>query len=162
MTLGEDRPRLMHTAAVIGLLALLAACTGKETPMDDGTLRTFATRYTAAWCSRQAASVAALYAQSGSLTINDGTPSTGREAITAAAQGFMTTFPDLVVRMDGAGVEDGRIVYRWTATGTNTGPGGNGRSVRFSGYEEWTFGADGRIAESRGHFDEAGYQRQLR
>jgi steroid delta-isomerase-like uncharacterized protein len=125
-------------------------------------LREFATRYTAAWCSHQAANVAAMYAERGSLTINDGQPSTSRDAIAAAAQRFMTTFPDLVVRMDGVGLEDGRIVYRWTATGTNTGPGGNGRSVRISGYEEWTFGADGRIAESKGHFDEADYQRQLR
>jgi hypothetical protein len=29
------------------------------------------------------------------------------------------------------------------------------------GYEEWTIGADGLIAESKGHFDEAEYQRQL-
>jgi hypothetical protein len=52
-------------------------------------------------------------------------------------------------------------VYRWTLTGTNTGPGGTGRPVRISGQEEWTFGADGLIAESRGHFDQADYNRQL-
>jgi hypothetical protein len=34
--------------------------------------------------------------------------------------------------------------------------------VRIGGYEEWTFGLDGLIAESKGHFDEAEYQRQLR
>ena len=28
--------------------------------------------------------------------------------------------------------------------------------------EEWTIGADGRIAESRGHYDQAEYDRQLR
>jgi hypothetical protein len=33
--------------------------------------------------------------------------------------------------------------------------------VRVSGYEEWTIGADGLIAESKGHFDEADYQRQI-
>ena len=37
-----------------------------------------------------------------------------------------------------------------------------GKAVRISGYEEWTFGLDGLIAESKGHFDEAEYQRQLR
>ncbi len=36
-----------------------------------------------------------------------------------------------------------------------------GRSVDMTGYEEWTFGADGLIAESKGHFDEAEYQRQM-
>jgi hypothetical protein len=49
-----------------------------------------------------------------------------------------------------------------TLTGTNTGPGGTGKAVRISGYEEWTLGADGLIATSLGHFDEAEYQRQLK
>ena len=30
-----------------------------------------------------------------------------------------------------------------------------GESVRIEGYEEWTFGAGGLIAESKGHYDEA-------
>jgi predicted ester cyclase len=128
--------------------------------VDAATLEDFARRYTAAWCSQNAASVAACYASNGSLTINAG-PAVGREAITAAAQGFMTAFPDLVVTMDGLAVDGTRAVYRWTARGTNTGPGGTGRFVRFSGYEEWTIGADGLIAASLGHFDEADYQRQL-
>ena len=46
-------------------------------------------------------------------------------------------------------------------TGTNTGPGGTGKAVRFSGYEDWRFGPDGLIAESLGHFDAADYRRQL-
>jgi hypothetical protein len=45
--------------------------------------------------------------------------------------------------------------------GTNTGPGGTGHRVRFSGYGEWKFGEDGLIAESQGHFDDPDYQRQL-
>jgi hypothetical protein len=73
----------------------------------------------------------------------------------------MAAFPDMVVAMDSVSFDDGRAVYRWTLTGTNTGPGGTGKSVRVSGYEEWTFGADGLIAASKGHFDEADYNRQL-
>jgi hypothetical protein len=46
-------------------------------------------------------------------------------------------------------------------TGTNTGPGGMGKTVRISGFEQWTVGTDGPIARSLGHFDEAEYQRQL-
>jgi hypothetical protein len=30
-----------------------------------------------------------------------------------------------------------------------------------SGHEQWTIGSDGFIAESKGHFDEAEYNRQL-
>jgi hypothetical protein len=47
-------------------------------------------------------------------------------------------------------------------TGTNTGPGGTGNSVLISGYELWKIENDGLIAESRGHFDVAEYERQLR
>jgi predicted ester cyclase len=129
--------------------------------MDATQLRDFATRYTIAWCSQDAASVAALFSGEGSLKINDASPSVGRTAITAAAQGFMTAFPDMVVTMDGLSIDGDHAVFRWTLTGTNTGPGGTGKAVRISGYEEWTIGSDGLIAASKGHFDEADYQRQL-
>lgn len=82
-------------------------------------------------------------------------------AITAAAQGFMTAFPDMVVTMDGISLDGTTTVYRWTLSGTNTGPGGTGKAVRISGYEEWAIGANGLIVESKGHFNEADYQRQL-
>lgn len=131
-------------------------------PIDANKLRELATRYTAAWCSNNAASVAEFYADGGSLKINDGVPSVGRAAITNAAQDFMTAFPDMVVTMDGISVDGNHAVYRWMLTGTNAGPGGTGNVVRVSGYEEWTIGAEGLIADSRGHFDEAEYQRQLR
>jgi hypothetical protein len=41
---------------------------------EPARLRDFAARYTAAWCSQNAPSVAACYAQDGSLTVNGGTP----------------------------------------------------------------------------------------
>jgi uncharacterized protein (TIGR02246 family) len=124
-------------------------------------LRGFATRYTAAWCSQDPARVAAFFSPEGSLTINDGAPSIGRAAITAAARSFMQDFPDLRVIMDDLRAEGSQAFYHWTLIGTNTGPGGSGRPVRISGFEEWTFGADGLIAKSLGHFDSAGYQRQI-
>lgn len=124
-------------------------------------LRSLAERYTAAWCSQNAASVAACYAPEGSLTINDGTPAVGRAALTAAAQFFMTDFPDLKVMMDSVSVEGARSVYRWTLEGTNNGPGGTGAHVRISGFEEWLIGDDGLIVVSLGHFDADDWQRQL-
>ena len=129
--------------------------------MDGAKLKEFGAKYTAAWCSQNAASVAAFFAENGSLKINDGAPSVGRTAIAAAAQGFMTAFPDMVVTMDSVSVDGGRAVYRWTLTGTNTGPGGTGKAVRINGHEQWTLDEDGLIAESRGHFDQAEYDRQL-
>jgi uncharacterized protein (TIGR02246 family) len=125
-------------------------------------LRSLAEGYTAAWCSQDAASVAAFYSPHGSLTINDGSPAVGRDAITGAAQDFMTAFPDMTVLMDDLSETGSQAVYRWTLVGTNTGPGGTGKRVRFSGFEEWKISPDGLIAESRGHFDRDEYERQLR
>lgn len=129
--------------------------------MNREQFKAFATRYTSAWCSQDPATVAACYAEEGWLKINDGAPAIGREAISASVQGFMMAFPDMVVTMDEISLDGDRGVYRWTLTGTNTGPDGTGNSVRISGYEEWTIGVDGLIAQSKGHFDAAEYQRQL-
>jgi predicted ester cyclase len=137
-------------------MVLTLACTRKDGVHD------FAARYSRAWSSQRADEVAGFFSPGGSLTINNGTPSVGRDAITAAAQGFMTAFPDMKVTMDSVvpqGAE--QATFHWTLVGTNTGPGGTGRPVRISGFEEWHFGADGLIAESKGHFDSAEYQRQL-
>ena len=124
-------------------------------------LRKFAESYTAAWSSRDAARVATHFSPDGVLTVNDGVPSCGRRAITEAARGFMTTFPDLQVAMDDLLIEADGAEYHWTLSGTATGPGGTGNRVRISGFEEWNIGKDGLIEESRGWFDADEYQRQL-
>jgi steroid delta-isomerase-like uncharacterized protein len=124
-------------------------------------LQSFAEAYTAAWCNQNAARVAAFYAEDGSLSVNDAPPAVGRAAITAVAQSFMTAFPDMQVWLDELRVEDDHVVYAWTLTGTNTGPGGTGRAVRISGCEVWQLGAGGLIAQSRGSFDAEEYRRQL-
>ncbi|MEP6886250.1 MAG: ester cyclase [Gammaproteobacteria bacterium] len=129
--------------------------------MNPPKLNDYATRYTAAWCSQNAAAVAAFFSPAGSLKINEGNPSVGRMAITAAAQAFMTAFPDLLITMDKVTSDATGIEYHWTLRGTNTGPGGTGKPVRIIGYEEWRFGSDGLIAESKGHFDAAEYERQV-
>jgi hypothetical protein len=122
----------------------------------------FATRYAAAWSSHNPAKLADFYAENGSLTVNGGAPSIGREAITAMAREYMTAFPDMLVKMDSLSGKPRHPIFHWTWTGTNTGPGGTGNPVHLRGYEEWTLGPGGLIAESKGHFDEAEYQRQVR
>jgi len=129
--------------------------------MDADRVAEFATEYTAAWSSQNAASVAEFFAADGSLKINDGAPLVGRAAITEAAQGFMTALPDMVLQMDDLVLEGDAVTYHWTLTGTNSGPDGTGNMIRISGYEEWTFDGGGRIARSLGHFDAAEYDRQL-
>ena len=139
----------------------LTGCQPKGMTMAIAQMKEFATSYTAAWCSQDPESVAAHYAEGGSLMINDGPPSVGRTEITAAAQSFMSSLPDMIVTMDGISVDGNHAIFRWTLAGTNTGPGGTGNPVRISGYEEWTIDTDRLIAASKGHFDEADYEGQL-
>ena len=129
--------------------------------MDPSQLTDFATRYAAAWSSRDPDRLAAFYAPNGSLTVNTGEPSLGRAAVAATARDFMTAFPDMVVKLDRVTGDGRRAVFHWIWTGTNSGPGGTGKPVRITGYEEWTLGGDGLIAESKGYYDEADYQRQV-
>jgi len=73
----------------------------------------------------------------------------------------MAAFPDLKVIMDDIVVDGDQTVYCWTLVGTNTGPGGTGNRVHFSGCVEWRWGSDGLVGESGGYFDRAEYLRQL-
>src|SRR5438128_7972008 len=98
-------------------------------------LSMFANRYAKAWCSRNPESVAAFFAENGSLTVNDGSLAVGRAAIAKEAQAFMTTFPDMVVTMDKVVRDLDGTKFHWTLTGTNTGPGGTGKRVRMSSSE---------------------------
>ena len=122
----------------------------------------FASRYAKAWCSQNPDSVAAFFADRGSLSINNGPPAVKRAAIAKEAQAFMDTFPDMVVTFDKLEPRGDATAFHWTLTGTNTGPGGTGKRVRISGYELWKIDKDGLIAESKGNFDAAEYERQLR
>jgi predicted ester cyclase len=129
--------------------------------IDPERLRDLGALYTEAWCSQEPGRVAAFFSERGSLSINGGAPAVGRDAIHEVAASFMTGFPDLVLTMDDVRDEGDRAVYRWTFAGANTGPGGSGNRVLFSGFEEWEIGVDGLISSSLGHFDEADFHSQV-
>jgi uncharacterized protein (TIGR02246 family) len=156
------RVRLLYSpefmAEMDGLLD--TPCGSGQATTDTAAIRELAGRYTAAWNSGKPEHVAAFFAAGATLSVN-GSAATGRAAIEDVARGFMTAFPDLELRMDRMEYVGDRVRYHWTFIGTNTGPGGTGKRVHFSGYEEWTLAEDGHIANSDGHFDEEEYQRQL-
>jgi uncharacterized protein (TIGR02246 family) len=129
--------------------------------MTSDELTAFAQRYATAWCRQNPDSVAAFFAEDGSLTVNDGAPAVGRVAIAEIARGFMREFPDMVVTMDDVSHDSDSTKFHWTLTGTNTGPAGTGNRVRISGYEAWKIN-EGLIAESKGHFDSRDYELQLK
>lgn len=122
--------------------------------MTPENLHDFAERYTAAWCSQDPARVAAFFSPGASLSVNGGEPRPPLEV----ARAFTADFPDLYLVMDDIHPKDGCVEYHWTLIGTHAGAG---RKVRISGFEQWTFGPDGLVAESQGHFDAADYARQL-
>ena len=129
---------------------------------DLAVLKKFAHGYAKAWCGQDPDKVAAFFAERGSISINNGPPAVGRAAIAREAQAFMTTFPDMVVTMDKLVRDEEGTKFHWTLTGTNTGPGGTGKRVCISGYELWKIDNDGLIAESKGNFDSAEYELQLK
>lgn len=124
-------------------------------------LTDFARDYAKAWSSQNPERVAAFYRPNGRLTVNGGEPAIGPAAIADVARSFMEAFPDLVVAFDRLEPSGGRMLFHWTLTGTNTGPGGTGAQVRISGVEAWMVGPDGLIADSTGAFDAEDYARQL-
>ncbi len=130
--------------------------------MNSENLSEFARRYANAWCSQDPEKVAAFFAERGSISINNGPPAVGRMAIAKEARAFMTTFPDMIVTFDKLEPRGNGTAFHWTLTGTNTTPGGTGNKVRISGYELWKIDNDRLIGESKGNFDVAEYERQLR
>jgi hypothetical protein len=129
--------------------------------VDLNSLRELAERYAAAWCSQNAASVAAHYSPRGSRCANGAAPSVGRSAVEVAVQQFMTAFPDLKIALDDVLIVGDVAEFHWTLTGVNSGPGGTGQRVCIKGFEEWRMGEDALIAEARAHFNTADFLRQM-
>jgi hypothetical protein len=125
--------------------------------LDQGPVRDFARSYTDAWCSHDPATVARHFVPGGTIAVNGGEPT----EVAEVARSFISAFPDIKLFLDDVVFKDETVEYHWTFTGTNTGPGGTGNAVRISGFEEWTFGEDGLVVESQGHYDEDEYARQI-
>ena len=126
--------------------------------MTTDELRKFAQRYADAWCNHDPEKVAAFYRKNGSISVNGAAP----VPIAEVARGFVRDFPDMIVMFDTLEKTPAGIEFHWTFTGTNTGPGGSGNKVQISGFELWKIDNDGLITESKGNFDTADYERQLK
>jgi len=130
-------------------------------PSDYDKMLAFGKNYTEAWNSKEPSKMASFYAEDGELTVNNGTPAIGRQQLAETAQSYMEAFPDMVLTMDSLTVNNGKYRYYWTFKGTNTGPGGTGNTVDFSGFEEWTMNEQGLVKTTIGNYDAEDYQRQL-
>ena len=138
LAVNDGAPATIHMTLPVPILPFSARTRGLRTgkiaePVQKYHLLDFAERYTAAWCSQDAASVAAFYSADGSLAVNDDAPAVGRVAIAEVAQSFMTAFPDLRVTLDAVTTQDGRARYHWTLNQHRTrrhGPPGSHQWLR--------------------------------
>src|SRR6267143_1582949 len=158
MARDADRPVSRDATLCSGLLA----SPSRTGIMTSDELPKFAQHYAKAWSSQNPERVAAFFAENGSLSVNNGPPAVGRAAIAEVARGFIRDLPDMVVTMDKVVHDEEGTKFHWTLTGTNTGPGGTGKRLRISGHELWKIDEDGLIGDSKGHFDTAEYERQLK
>lgn len=93
----------------------------------------------------------------------DTTDATGLAGLKEVMQALHTAYPDFAITMDKLDCYNGGGVVRWTATGTNTGPGEEpptGKAVTISGMTTFAM-VDGKIAEEYVQFDVLGWQMQL-
>jgi hypothetical protein len=146
-------------ALLVVTLNMITVC--KSGDPDHQKMLEFGQHYTDAWSAKQPKKMASFYAENGSLTVNEGSAAIGRKEIAATAQSYMEAFPDIKLTMDSLIVKENTYRYYWTFIGTNTGPGGTGNKVDFSGLEEWTMNDQGLIQKSIGTYDAEDYQKQL-
>ena len=123
--------------------------------MTSDELTEFARRYAEAWHSQDPEKVAVFYTENGRISVNGGPP----VPIADEARAFMRDFPDMVVTFDKLEQRPNGVEFHWTLIGTHAG---SGNKVRISGYELWKIDNDGLIGESKGNFDAADYERQLK
>lgn len=122
---------------------------------DRERLLGFARSYTAAWNSGDPAQVVEHYEPGAMIVVNGGDPT----PMLAVAESFMADFPAMELELGKVAFrDDGVVEYHWTLRGEHAG---TRNRVDISGFEEWTIGADGRVAASRGHFDASEYARQV-
>lgn len=122
---------------------------------DRKEIEELARSYTEAWCSHDVGRVVDHFVPGGTIVFNGGEP----VRIEEVAKFFVAAYPDGELFMDDLVFKEDSVEYHWTVTGTRAD---TGKRVRIAGFEEWTIGADGLIAESLRHYDEAEYDRQLR
>jgi steroid delta-isomerase-like uncharacterized protein len=88
----------------------------------------------------------------------------GPEGSKAVLATYRTAFPDLQFTVEDQVAEGDKVVTRWTARGTNTGPlptvPATGRSAVVTGISVERY-VDGKIAESRVNWDFMGMLQQL-
>jgi steroid delta-isomerase-like uncharacterized protein len=121
--------------------------------------------YTHVWNAHNPGATGELYAEN----YADHDPSipnqpAGAEGASQVFGGFIAAFPNIHFHVDFQLAEGDKVVTRWSATGTHSGPmmgiPPTGKTATITGVDIFRI-ADGKIAERWGNFDMAGLLRQL-
>jgi steroid delta-isomerase-like uncharacterized protein len=92
-------------------------------------------------------------------------PLHGRDALKAAAQGYLAAFPDLHVEITSQTFEEPRLAQEWTATGTHRGElmglAPTGRATMSYGATVATFDDDGLLIEGSAYWNPLAMMHQL-
>jgi steroid delta-isomerase-like uncharacterized protein len=94
-----------------------------------------------------------------------GMPLHGRDALKAAAQAYMTAFPDLHIEVTSSTLDGPRLAQEWTVTGTHRGElmgfAPTGRWTESYGATVTTFDDDGVMIEGASYWNPLAMLRQL-
>jgi steroid delta-isomerase-like uncharacterized protein len=92
-------------------------------------------------------------------------PLHGRDALKAAAEGYMAAFPDLRIAVTSQTFQGPRLVQEWTATGTHRGElmgiSPTGRAAQSYGATVSTFDDDGLLIEGAMYWNPLAMMHQI-
>jgi hypothetical protein len=130
--------------------------------MNPDELKIFGKKYAEAWSSHVPGNVLVLHSETSKLSVNDGEPAVGKEAISKVVEGFIEGFPDLYIQMNDVVEEERGIVFYFNVIATNSGPGGTGNKINIEVHEVWQFDEEGKFLEIEAYDDREEFERQLK
>jgi len=116
------------------------------------------TEHFKAWNSSSPEKVAKTYATDACFIINRGEPMNGRIEIAAMVAGFMSEFPDMVLKCDTVMIANDHMIYAWTFEGHHIE---TENFVSIKGWEEWDLDENKQVRSSLGWYDAQEYERQV-
>lgn len=117
-----------------------------------------AAEHASAWCANSPDKVGELFAEDGTIIVNDSEAHIGRAAIIENAKGLLQTFPGMVVLCHQTRHAGDRAVFIWTLEGRHAE---KGNFVSLPGWHEWELDANMRVKHCKGYFDAEDLERQI-
>ena len=130
--------------------------------MNTTELKGFAKKYASAWSSGDPGNVLVLHSETSRLSVNDGEPAIGKDAIRKIIDDFMKAYPDLHIQVNDVLEEEAGIVFYCNVVATNSGPGGTGEKINMEVQEFWTFDSNSKFVEIEAYDDPEKFEGRLK